>query len=326
MLDAKVKTTAPPLPSALPTEAAYEGQAAYKRPSVPRKAASVDASPTALAATAPARLFSPPKLTHPRAIARTENTSCTEFALIRALGDLHETGQSLIGSFTHSIQEGSTRLRQLSMENIQKLKEAAERTKENGFWSFLQKIGECILAAISTVLGITLVATGAGAVVGGVMIAAGILTLTNFAMRETGSWDWVAKQLAKDRETQDKLAFYLPLGVGLIAAVLGIGGSLASALWSSLNFAQQALSIAQAAMGVYQGVTSIGKGVTQARVLWTQAELTKIESENTLGRIAFERDTNLLRQIVKKLESAQQTAEQIISLAVDSYRKTVIHA
>lgn len=326
MLDAKVKLAQTPLSSAPSTETVHEGQAAFKRPSVQSEAAAPDVVHTAAASTASAPLFFPPKLIHPRAIARTENVPCSEFSLIRTLNELHETGQSLIGSFTQSIQEGSARLRQLSMDNIQKLKEAAERTKENGFWSFLQKIGECILAAISTVLGISLVATGAGAVVGGVMIAAGILTITNFAMRETGSWDWVAKQLAKDKETQEKLAFYLPLGVGLIAAVLGIGGSVASALWTNLNFAQQALSIAQGAMGIYQGVTSIGKGVTQARVLWTQADLTKIESENSLERIAFERDTNLLRQIVKKLESAQQTAEQIISLAVDSFRKTVIHA
>ncbi|MCX6989475.1 MAG: hypothetical protein NTX49_00170 [Chlamydiae bacterium] len=313
-----------------------DGLAIYKRPSlstptvdavttshVPapkQKTTSAGALTTANFQPLPTPLFSPPKLKHPSRV------TYSECALIHTLDELHASGESLITSFTTSLSLGSEKLKKLSLENIEKLKEAAQNAQSSEFWSFLQKIGECILAAISTVLGITLVATGAGAVIGGVMIAAGILTLTNFAMRETGTWVSVAKLLSDDKETQNNIAFYMPLGVGLVAAVLGIGGSVATALYTALNVAGQAITVLQASAGIYHGVTTVGKGVSEGQVLWTEADLTKIATETTLTRVKFERNSSLMRQTVKILESIQQSAEQVIDLSTQALKKSRIQA
>lgn len=302
-----------------PTKATHEGLATFKRPS-PDVTPRTDVVTTAVASSAAAPLFVPPKLTPPSRV------SYSEFSLIHVFDEMHASGKTMLASFTSSISQGSAKLRQLLLENIEKLKEAAKKAQENGFWSMLQKIGECILAAISTILGITLVATGAGAIVGGVLIAAGILTITNFAMRETGSWDWAAKKLSNDKEQQKKLAIYLPLGVGLVAAVLGLGGSIATALWTSLNMAQQALSIGQAALGIYQGFTTVGKGITDAKVLWTQADLIDIEKRTTLERLSFERNSSAMHQMIQVFENAQQSAEQVIDLAAKALKTVAIQA
>lgn len=302
-----------------PATLSPEGLAVYKRafsgpsPTATPAVDVVSASKMASAASAP---FTPPKLPHPSRV-------CSEYRLLAELEGMHETSKSLEASSTTSLEHDSVRAKQLFREQLEKIREGAERTKENGFWSLLQKIGECLLAALGTVLGITLVATGAGAVVGGVMIAAGLLTITNFAMRETGSWDFVAKQLSSEKKRQDDIKFYLPLAVSIVSGLLSVGGSI-SAIWSGLNVAQQAMTIAYAALGVFQGVTTIGKGVTQARITWTQGDLKEIETRSSLERLASERDTSILSYILKRIESAQQTAEQIISLATQEFRKTVI--
>jgi len=297
-----------------------EGIALYKRafagPS-PATSPVVDVVSSSKMAAAPSAPFTPPKLVHPSRV-------CSEYRLLSELEGMHQTSKSLEASSTTSLEQDGVRAKELFRQQLEKIKEGAERTKENGFWSLLQKIGECLLAALGTVLGITLVATGAGAVVGGVMIAAGILTITNFAMRETGSWDFVAKQLSSEKKRQDDIKFYLPLAISIVSGVLSVGGSIASTIWSGLNVAQQAMTIAYAALGVFQGVTTIGEGVTQARVTWTQGDLKEIETRSSLERLATERDTSILSYILKRIESAQQTAEQIISLATQEFRKTVI--
>ena len=325
-----------PFNNSPPVQPPSDGLATYKRPSVSapsidavtssntqpsvQRATSTSALTTVKPQTIRTPLFSPPKLTHPSHI------TYSEYGLIHALDALHTCGESLIKSFTTSLSQGSAKLKTLSLENIEKLKEAAKSAQSSEFWSFLQKIGECILAAITTVLGITLVATGAGAIIGGVMIAAGILTLTNFAMRETGSWDSVAKQLSDDKENQKNIAFYLPLGMGLLAAVLGIGGSVATALYTTLNVAGQAVTVLQAAASIYQGITTVGHGVTEGQVLWTQADLTKIGTETTLTRVRFERNSSTLRQMVKILENTKLSAEQVISLSTEAIKKSRIQA
>jgi len=313
-----------------------DGLAIYKRPSIStpsidevtrardlapkQKTTSSGALPSSKVQTLETPLFSPPKLTHPSRV------TYIEYGLISVLNELHTCGESLITSFTTSLSHGSEKLKKLSLENIEKLKEAAKNTQSSEFWSFLQKIGECILAAITTVLGITLVATGAGAIIGGVMIAAGLLTIANFAMRESGSWVAVSKLLSNDKETQKNIAFYIPLGVGLLAAVLGIAGSVATALYTTLNIAGQAVSVLQAAAGIYNGVTTVGKGVSEGQVLWTEADLTKIATETTLTRVKFESNSSLLRQTIKILENIQQSAEQVISLSTQAIKKSRIQA
>lgn len=296
----------------------FQGQAVYRRPSM-------DSSPTShvveMSTTRREMPFiSAPMLTPPKKVQFKE----TDF--IHVLDQIHSTGSSLVDSFTKNISEGSRRLRELSRENIDKLKEAAQRAKDSGFWSFLQKIGEFILAAISTVLGISLIASGAAVAVGSVLIASSILSVANFAMKETGAWDSVAKKLASKKEDQQKLSQYLPMAISLISAVLSLGGTAASALWTTMNLTQKALSIAQATMAIYQGAVTAGKGLAEARVLWTEADLAEIQSKTALERIAFEAGSEILQTIQKILRQIQESSEQVIDLAAAAYRNIRIQA
>jgi hypothetical protein len=309
-------------PQTVPSQ--LQGHEVYKRPSaISQEISKQQAAPSYASETFSipsfSSVFSKPKITHPSRV------PFHEMGLIQAFEDLHATGEKLITTFTKSLQDGKEKLRTLSLENIEKLKEAALRAQESGFWSMLQKIGECILAAISTVLGVSLVASGAGSVIGGVMIASGILTLANFAMRETGSWDFVAKKLSSDQDMQKKLVVVLPMATSLVATVLSLGGSVATSLWTSLSMTQKALAFAQTAMSFYQGFTTAGKGLAEAKALWTQADLALLDMHISIERAVFESKNTLMRHVIKIFEQSKQTAEQVIDLAAQAIKKTKIH-
>lgn len=294
------------------------GQAQYRRPSLKVSDPALTVESAGVRGAKPIPISSTPQLTPPKKV------RFAEMDMIHVLDEIHASGELLTSSFTRSISDGSKRLRELSLENIEKLKEAAERAKESGFWSLLQKIGECILAAITSIFGISLVATGAGSGLGAVLIASGVLTLANFAMRETGSWDYVARQLASSREDQRKLATYLPIGTSILSAVLGMGGTAAAALWTTLNMTQKAMSIAQVTMAVYEGTVTTGRGFAEARALWTQGDLAQIESNLSLERIGFEDRSQGMQTLHKVLRQIQESAEQVIDLAGQAYRNVRI--
>lgn len=294
------------------------GQAIYRRPSPLLNSPALTFGVSTK--TAEPMRPSTPQLTPPKKV-RFQET-----AIINVFDEIHSSGDSLVRSFTHSLKDGAARLRQMSQENIEKLKEAAQRAQESGFWSVLQQIGECILSAITAILGISLVASGAGTVVGSVMIASSVLTLANFAMRKTGSWDYVARQLATSREDQYRLSQYLSSGTSLVAAVLGLGGAAATALWTTMNMTQKALSIAQASMAIYQGAATTGKGLSDARALWTQSDLTNIESKTALERICYEDSSQVMQMIQKLMRQMQESTEQVIDLAAAAYRNIRIQA
>jgi hypothetical protein len=266
-------------------------------------------------------LFSAPSLSSP------EGVKFTECGFIETMDQIHDTGNQLLGAFRRTIEQSTHKLKELSLENAKKLKEAAERTQESGVWGMLKKIGSCILAAISIVLGITLTASGAGTLVGAALIASGVISIANFAMTEAGGWDWIAKRIANDNEDlRHKIAFWVPTVVGCIAAVVGVAGSVGSLAWGGLNLAQKAILIVQTAFGLYDGVTTIGKGVSDARLIWTQADLQEIHLKTAIERFLVEDVSTWIKTFIQELYQAQEKAEQIIQLCIQANQKAIHQA
>jgi len=290
-----------------------------KSPTIPTEVYHSSAIDTrALSAQTPSVLFAPPNLSGP------DKVNFNEIQFITVMNEIQMSGESLIDSFSKSITIGSDKLKKMSIENMEKLKEAAEKTQDKSFWSFLQQVGECILSAISTVLGITLVSSGAGYIIGGAMIASGVINFVIFVMKNTGTWQYLSKQMTDDRKRQQELAQYLPFAASLVGSVLGIASTGAALIWSDLNAAQQGLVIAQAALGLYQGGVTIGRGLNDANATWIESDLTYMQSEKDLQKIKFEEDSHTLNQILKILRASQDAAEQVIDLAAQALRRTVL--
>jgi hypothetical protein len=217
------------------------------------------------------------------------------YRLLAATDESRSLGNEILDTLGRRLQNVKLKIREISADNIQKLKEAAQRAADSSFWSILKKIATCLVSAVSIVFGISLVATGGGALIGGTMIASGILSLSNFAMSETGAWNWVSKQLSNDNEERQKmLAWVLPSAVGIIAGGIGLVGSVQGVVSGALHFAEKAVYIAQTALAIFDGVTTIGKGYADARSIWAQSDVSKIQADLTVERTHFD---NVMREI-----------------------------
>jgi hypothetical protein len=236
---------------------------------------------------------------------------------IEQLIELENIGGRLNDTSSSMLDEKHLELNRLSKEQAEKLAEKAKQTQKAGVWELLKKIGSCILAAVSFVLGVSLIATGGGTIIGGLLIASGVLSIVNLVMTETDAWDWVAKKLAgENEELKKKLAAILPTAVGVVTAIMGIAGTAATLAWSSIDWAKKIIVIAQGASSLVQGVTSIGKGVSEAKVYWTDAEITELKKQ--IKAIQFSLD-RLMNQMQKVNEEQGAQAKQLSEM-LKSYK------
>lgn len=248
----------------------------------------------------------------------------SELRFLAAMEAFRSFGDEILSNLSVRLEGFRLHLQDISAENLKKLKEASENAKSSDFWSLLKKVATCLLSALSVVMGISLIATGGGALIGGAMIGSGIFSLANMLMSETGTWDWVAKKLAnEDEEKQKMLAMLLPTAVGLLSGAIGIFGSAGTFAWSGVTFFDKAILIAQASLAMFNGATTIGKGYADANVIWTQGDLTKMKSEITVERQMVDKTTQSIEDVLDGLNTAQAKSAQFVRMAIRSNQAVV---
>lgn len=243
----------------------------------------------------------------------------SDLRLLAVTAASQDLGSEILDSLALRLQGVKAKIKEVSAEMIQKLKEAAARARDSGFWSILKKIATCLLSAVSIVFGVSLIASGGGALLGGAMIASGILSLANFALSEFGTWDWVAIQLANgDEDLKKKLLMILPGAVGLIAGGIGLVGSVNGIVNGALNLAEKALFVAQAALAIFDGVTTLGKGISDARLLWTKADLMEIKAALTVDQENFTSTIDEIKSSMNDFNAMLAKAKKAIEMIVQS--------
>lgn len=211
-------------------------------------------------------------------------------------------------------------IREWEKKQLIKINESAEHAQSWNFWNFLRDIASLIVAAFSTIIGFFVVTSVGSALVGGALIASGVLAITNFIFQHTDTWDWIAKQIAEEEQTQQKLKSIMPLVVSVISTTIGIAGSIGAAFFDSLNLTQKLLSIGQTAANFAQGVTTIAGGISGARMKWTEADLRSIKSETQFLKYQIE---NCLTRMQEFFDSQKQTVEnssELIRMTLNTWR------
>ncbi len=285
----------------------------------------------------PAVVFDPPKLTPPSSMPKLSSkawvtpevtvhnsekpktTRRSDLRLLETTTVSQDLGSEILDSLALRLQDVKAKIKEVSAEMIQKLKESAARAKDSGFWSILKKIATCLLSAVSIVFGVALVASGGGALLGGAMIASGVLTLANFALSELGTWDWVATQLSNGNEDlKNKLLMILPGALGLIAGGIGLIGSVNGIVTGAINLAEKALFVAQAALAIFDGVTTLGKGISSARLLWTRADLMEIKAVLTVAQEIFTCTIDEIKSSINDFNAMHAKTKKAIEMIMES--------
>jgi hypothetical protein len=213
----------------------------------------------------------------------------------------------------HEVEEHRSTLEVLRSRQIEKLQNTLKAQDFNGFWSILAKVGSIILGALSTIMGFVLLSSGAGTIVGGAMIAAGVLSLTNSALEESGGWDFIAEKLSNENdELRRKLRFLLPAAIGVICGIIGIGGTIAG--WGALNLASKAFTIIQTAANFAAAITMGSKGIHDAQIAWTEAELEDIKHQLLESKELLDELVNRFMISQKQIQRELNNASRIIAL------------
>lgn len=258
-----------------------------------------------------------PRLTAPSELPGSQSMS--EYRLLAVTNDTRALGDDILETLSFRLQGVKDKIREVSAENMQKLKEAAERASSSDFWGILKKIATSLVSAVSAVFGIAILATGGSALVGGAMIASGVLSLANFALSELGTWDWIADLIAHDNEDlKKKLQWILPAAVGIIAAGIGIVGSVNGVVSGALNFAEKAASVVQTGLAIFGSAVTIGKGAADARITWTRADLKMIEAHLTAERENFTTTIDEIKGSMSEFKSVNSKTRKAIEMIAQS--------
>lgn len=242
------------------------------------------------------------------------------YQLLAILERLSCSGKTLARAHGVALQQTNNECDALIKEQSRILEEAAKRTQAQRVWDALKQAATVVLAALSALFGITLLAVPGTTVLGVALIASGILTIANLAMSDLGAWDWVARKLASDNEKKRQwLAILLPAAVSFVAGALALGGGPAALqAWHTMSAVQRAVVVLTTAAAFADGSIQIGKGVSDTQATWLQTELERSQTSLTLNELQSEKITSWIRALLESLAQASATAEQIIARFVQT--------
>lgn len=244
-------------------------------------------------------------------------------SLIGTLEAIHTTGAEIHTTQTKELTRLSKHLEKSQAAELEKMREISEKSQASGVWHVLQTIGSYLLAGLNFVFGGLLTAQGAP-IIGGIMIAAGLISVANLAFSDCGFWSWIAKQIAKeDKELAQKLETIIPAIIGLLAAAASAVGTYQ--VWQmagQFDILRQVLLVLQTTVGVMEGVTTIGKGFSDYDVKKSQEEATKFQSDSAKFEHALERTTRDMENHMKIPSSCTASLARMIRSTIYSNQKT----
>lgn len=293
-------------------------------PPIKKRAEGYPSIPDSLGASARGSedyLMSKPVLTPPSRRIEGVNTG---IRLIDAMDFFHQLCDEFLSIVTVRIEAFNGELDDL----LKQVKAAAEKAKESMFWGMLQKVATSILAALSIVLGVSLLTNGASALVGGAMIFSGIATISNMVMSEAGGWDWLAEKMADNAEEQKRLATLFPVVVGLIAGVVGCLGSISAVTYfgTGMTTMMTVMAVTQSTVSVLNGGITIGKGFSDARATCYRAKLVKFKALVTEKNQCLDILTKNIEHLLEVLDNDRNRNQSMMRAIVETNHVVVQRA
>ncbi len=217
---------------------------------------------------------------------------------------IEKMGANVVETQESAIDWISGWINSLSEKMIKHIHEAAKKFQDRNMWSMLAKIASGILAAISVVFGASLIVSPAGGIlVGGLLIASGILSIVNLVFEETKVWDWVADQIAgSDKKLRNQLRALIPAGASMISMGAGAAGSFGALFMESFNMVQTMLLMGHTVTEIGKNISSLAEGVNHSDYLKAKAETERVQTQMDLSDGQLGSTLSTLRQITKAVQ------------------------
>lgn len=136
-----------------------------------------------------------------------------------------------------------------------------------------------ISSCLEIFTGLGLIATG-NVVGGSLLLAGGLIQLTNLVMMHAGGWDKVAEALPGDNPADKKrVVSWMQIGVGIFAMVLGGGGGALVGKSSLTSGMQTASALSMSGLMFAQAITTIVQYTAQSAVKEAQGNVQQLDTE-----------------------------------------------
>ncbi|NGX46016.1 MAG: hypothetical protein K940chlam2_01197 [Chlamydiae bacterium] len=249
--------------------------------------------------------------------------SATIWRVIEETLKLESIGELLTEVGHQLVNRTLDKVREIDSDEAEKMKQAIQREKDAGWWEFLKDVGQLFLSALTTVFGFFLLSSGGGAVVGGAMIASGVLTIVNYAMQKAEVWDLLANKLAADNESmREMIKTYIPAAIGIVAAVLGLTGGAATFFFTDLDAAGKALTILETATSLANSTTTLASGISKGRLQWAQSALTLVKGQKELINMRLMQTFTDIETLAKNQAEQASLIQSIVRSNIQAYQLT----
>ena len=239
------------------------------------------------------------------------------YRFFEALLNLEKTADSMMLLQMKELEGIQEQFKALAAERVQLGEKALDKKHISESWSLLHKAWTTIISAVSTVLGLSVMATPGGALVGGAMVASGSISIANLAAKETGAWNWVAKRLAADsKDAEERLAQWIPAAIDVSSSVIGLLGASSAILEQTLNLSAGTVNMAKTAGYFGEGVVSVAKGSYEAEARAIQADLEELTGRTDVNQHDLESITQRIERFSGLLGQSQSQASQLIKQAI----------
>lgn len=187
------------------------------------------------------------------------------------------------------IEKHFSEIQAMHTEQARQMDEAVTASKNVSFWGILEDIASTVSAAIGFFFG-TSAALAGSTVVGGALIASGVLTVGNLAFKHGHVWGWVADQMAgNDKQLREQILTYLPSAVGLSATALSFAGAYGAWKYAGQTGFQVTNHLLQSTVNISDSLIHYKSGMASYDQKGILGDLSALQSNTDLSRMDLEK-------------------------------------
>jgi len=233
--------------------------------------------------------------------------------LIEMVRCLEKLGKEVSQMQKKRVEALAAKMREFTLEEAKVQEEALALSKQVGLWSFLEDLGNMILGGISSVFGYT-IATTSSPLVGGMLITAGVMSVTNIVFKHADVWSYLAHEVAgEDQELEKKLLTYLPAAFGITSTALGIAGTCGAWYIGGLTPMGEFISVLNTAASLAQAGTALTNSHFRSKQSWTQADLSLLQNKGQWAKMHIQNAMEEMQEFAESQSAIMELAAQIVN-------------
>lgn len=238
-------------------------------------------------------------------------------SIFDTIAQLKERIEPAFGRYLNRCAEGIEKqfndLNEMYIEQTRQMEEALQASKNVSFWSIFDDIANTLSSALAFFFGASAVSAGS-AVVGGALIASGVLSVGNLAFKHGQIWDWTADQIAGDNERlKQQISTYLPIAVSLAGAALALYGGYGALKHSTHSATQTTQSLLQNSAKITESLTKYKSGLANADQSWKLADLNALQSNTEISKLALDGFIQAVQEFHERQTDIYKTVGGILS-------------